>query len=135
MATYEPPRGRIRSSRNSTDFFLPLFLPRLPLRVFNLTGFLMLFLLLSFYIDCPFRFSIYLFNFLTLFQVFDLPFYIFYVFFFFFDIKMRCPTRPLHVKYNITASELVGILKSCPSMSVKIKAPPEKAFFTTYGPS
>ena len=38
-------------------------------------------------------------------------------------------------KYCMIASELVGIMKSCPSMSARIKAPPKKAFFTTYEPS
>ena len=47
---------------------------------------------------------------------------------------MRCTTRLLYAKYCITASELVGILKSRLSMSARIKAPLEKAFFTTYRP-
>ena len=47
---------------------------------------------------------------------------------------MRCTKRLLLAKYRMMASELVGILKSFPSMSSRIKAPPENAFFTTYGP-
>ena len=47
---------------------------------------------------------------------------------------MRCTERLLHAKYRIMTSKLMGILKSCPSMSARIKAPLEKAFFTTYGP-
>ena len=38
-----------------------------------------------------------------------------------------------HAKYCMTASELVGILKSCPSKLAKIKTPMEKEFFITYG--
>ena len=34
----------------------------------------------------------------------------------------------------MTTSELVGILKLCPSMSVRIKAPPKKAFSPYTGP-
>ena len=81
------------------------------------------------------------------FWVFNLPFYIYiyiyifcsFLFFFFFffwhkNIEMRCTERLLHAKYCMTASKLVGILKSCSSMSARIKAPLEKAFFTTYGP-
>ena len=48
---------------------------------------------------------------------------------------MRRIDRLFHAKYHMTASELVGILKSCPSMSARIKDPLEKAFFSTYGPS
>ena len=43
-------------------------------------------------------------------------------------------TRLSHAKYCKTTLELVGILKSCPSMLARIKAPSKKAF-TTYGPS
>ena len=48
---------------------------------------------------------------------------------------MRGIVRLLHVKYRIIALELVGILKSCPSMLARIKTHLEKDFFTTYGPS
>ena len=62
---------------------------------------------------------------------------VFFSFFFFLhqNIEIRCIERLLHAKYCTMALELKGILKSCPSMSTRIKAPPEKAFFTTYGPS
>ena len=36
---------------------------------------------------------------------------------------MRCTKRLLHAKYYITASKLVGILKSCLSMLATIRAP------------
>ena len=39
---------------------------------------------------------------------------------------MRCIKRLLHAKYRMTVPELVGILKSCLSMSAGVKAPPEK---------
>ena len=48
---------------------------------------------------------------------------------------MGCTGRLPHAKYCMIASKLVGILMSCPSMSARIKAYPEKTFFTTYGPS
>ena len=46
---------------------------------------------------------------------------------------MRGTARPLHAKYSMTVSELVGILKSCPSMSARIKAPPEKGLLYHIG--
>ena len=49
--------------------------------------------------------------------------------------KGGCTWRPPHAKYCMTTLEFVGILKSYPSMLARIKAPPEKAFFTMYGPS
>ena len=39
---------------------------------------------------------------------------------------MRCITRLLQAKYRMTLLELVGILKSCPSMLARINAPPKK---------
>ena len=65
---------------------------------------------------------------------------IFVLFFFFFfcshkNIEMRCTERLIHAKYCMMGLELVGILKSCLSMLARIKAPLEKTFFTTYGPS
>ena len=74
----------------------------------------MLFLLLSFYIDCPFRFSIYLFNFLTLFQVFDLPFYIFYVFFFFFGHKNEVPYEAPSCEVQYNGIRIGGHIKVMP---------------------
>ena len=61
-------------------------------------------------------------------------FFLFFSFFFFWHVETRCIERLLHAKYHMTTSEFVGILKSCLSMSAKIKAPPKKAFFTIYGP-
>ena len=49
--------------------------------------------------------------------------------------KWSCTWKLPYAKYGMAALELVGILKSFPSMSAKIKASLEKAFFTTYGPS
>ena len=40
-----------------------------------------------------------------------------------------------YAMYFLTASELTWDGKSSPSMVVSIKAPPEKTFLTTYGPS
>ena len=39
---------------------------------------------------------------------------------------MRCIARLLQAKYRMTTLELVGILKSCPSMLARINAPPKK---------
>jgi hypothetical protein len=44
-------------------------------------------------------------------------------------------SRSIYAKYFLTTSELTGDGKSSPSIVVSIKAPPEKTFFTTYGPS
>ena len=42
---------------------------------------------------------------------------------------MGCTDRLLHAKYCMAALELVGILKSCPAMLARIKAPLEKGIF------
>ena len=106
---------------------------------------------LNFCLDHPFGFSIYLLQFLRLsffwisfcvdrlfrFSIYLFMYFCFCSFFFFFwhkNIEMRCTERLFHAKYHITTLELVGILKSCPSMLTRIKDPPEKAFFTIYGP-
>ena len=40
---------------------------------------------------------------------------------------MRCIVRLLQAKYRMTPLELVGILKSCPSMLARINAPLKKS--------
>ena len=71
------------------------------------------------------------------FRVFNLPFHIYiYIYLVHRNVKKGgCTWRPPHAKYCMTTLESVGILKSYPSMLARIKAPPEKAFFTMYGPS
>ena len=89
----------------------------------------MLFLLFSFCVNHPFGFSIYL---------FFLFFFFFFLFSFFFLTqecrKRGCTWKLPHTKHCMTTSKLVGILKSFPSILDRIKAPPEKDFFTTYKP-
>ena len=93
-------------------FLVALILDQIAFRVFNLAGSLTLFLLLSFCIDRPFRFSIYFFIYFCIILFYFIAFF----FFFFFTQECRkkgCTWKLPHAKFCMTASKLLGILKSC----------------------
>ena len=95
------------------------FLPKPPLRVFDLPGVQILFIFIPNF--CPNLFFLF-------FGSPGCPFL----------PGLFCSFRPaglFYTKYFLTASAFTGDGKSSPSMVVNNKAPPEKTFLTTNGPS